>query len=231
MTPLAGVMDQAGLSHAFDPGALNVTFEKFYRPSGASTQLRGVEPDIVIPAASGVLQVGESQLNDPLPWDTVAPAPRFTPLGQVAPYLGGLRAASAERVANDPAFVALRPEIARLKARIDDNSVSLNEVERRRERADQKAFHKAFVADVEAKEAAVPVYEVSRAVAANWGPPGPAASLIKPAAAGAASKAAADADPAETTSARAAEALVLDEALHILADFVEMLARPSHWGG
>jgi hypothetical protein len=25
--------------------------------------------------------------------------------------------------------------------------------------------------------------------------------------------------------------LVLDEALHILADFVEMLARPSHWGG
>jgi hypothetical protein len=25
--------------------------------------------------------------------------------------------------------------------------------------------------------------------------------------------------------------LVLDETLHILADFVEMLARPAHWGG
>jgi carboxyl-terminal processing protease len=233
-TPLAGVMDQAGLSHTFDPGAVNVTIEKFYRPSGASTQLRGVEPDIVVPAASGILLVGESQLNDPLPWDTVPPAPRFMPLGQVAPYVGALRAASGERVATDPAFVELGPELARLKARIDDNSVSLNEAERRRERADQKAFQKAFVAEVEAKEAALPVYDVAlkaASTAASWGPPGPPASLIKPAAAGAASKAAPDADPADFGSGRAADALVLDEALHILADFVEMLARPSHWGG
>ena len=231
MTPLAGVMDQAGLSHAFDPGAVNVTFEKFYRPSGASTQLRGVEPDIVIPATSGVLPVGEAQLNDPLPWDTVPPATRFVPLGQLAPTVGALRAASEQRVASDPSFVDLRSEMARLKARLDDNSVSLNEVERRRERADQQAFQKAFAAEVEAREAALPVYEMTAKAAANWGPPGPATSLIKPANPGAAAKAAADADPAEPTSARAAEALVLDEALHILADFVEMLAGPSHWGG
>jgi carboxyl-terminal processing protease len=227
-------MHQAGLSHAFDPGGLKVTLEKFYRPSGASTQLRGVDADIVIPATSGVLPVGESQLNDPLPWDTVPPAPRFMPLGQVAPYVGALRAASAERVATDPAFAELRPEIARLKTRIDDNSVSLNEAERRRERADRQAFQKAFVADVEAKEAAVPVYDIplraAAMAAASWGPR-EATRLTKPANAGAASKAAPGADPAETSSARAADALVLDETLHILADFVEMLARPAHWGG
>jgi len=91
--------------------------------------------------------------------------------------------------------------------------------------------HEAFAAEVEAREAALPVYEMTAKAAANWGPPGPATSLIKPANPGAAAKAAADADPAEPTSARAAEALVLDEALHILADFVEMLAGPSHWGG
>src|SRR5262249_31842384 len=83
-TPLAGVMDQSGLSHTFDPGALKVTIKKFYRPSGASTQLRGVEADIVIPATSGVLPVGESQLNDPLPWDTL-PSTGFRLYGDLAP--------------------------------------------------------------------------------------------------------------------------------------------------
>ncbi|MGH7295962.1 MAG: S41 family peptidase, partial [Polyangiaceae bacterium] len=45
--PLSRIMDRAGLAHAFDPGALKVTVDKFYRPSGASTQLRGVASDIV----------------------------------------------------------------------------------------------------------------------------------------------------------------------------------------
>ena len=48
--PLARLMDQVGLAHDYDPGALKVTTSKFYRPSGASTQLRGVASDIVIPS-------------------------------------------------------------------------------------------------------------------------------------------------------------------------------------
>jgi carboxyl-terminal processing protease len=228
ITPLAGVMDQAGLSHAFDPGALKVTISKFYRPSGASTELRGVESDIVIPATSGVLPVGESQLNDPLPWDTV-PATGFRPYGQLAPYVGALRAASEQRVATDPAFVELRPEIARLKTRFDDNSVSLNEAERRRERADQKAFQKAIAGEVQAREADLPVHEITVKAAGQPGLPERLTGLAKPANGGAASKAHADA--AETASARAADALVLYEALHIMADFVDLLTRTSHWGG
>jgi len=227
-TPLAGVMDQAGLSHAFDPGALKVTIKKFYRPSGASTQLRGVGSDIVIPATSGVLPVGESQLNDPLPWDAVS-ATGFRPYGQLAPYLGPLRAASELRVATDPAFVELRPEIARLKTRFDDNSVSLNEAERRRERADQKAFQKEIAREVQAREAGLPVYEITVKAAGQPGLPERLTGLAKRAKTGAVSKAGADAD--ETASARAADALVLYEALHIVADFVDLLTGPSHWGG
>ena len=71
IVPLGAVMDQAGLAHAFDPGALKVTISKFYRPSGASTELRGVASDIIIAAASGLLPVGEDKLDDPLPWDTI----------------------------------------------------------------------------------------------------------------------------------------------------------------
>ena len=103
IVPLGAVMDQAGLAHAFDPGALKVTISKFYRPSGASTELRGVASDIIIAAASGLLPVGEDKLDDPLPWDTIAAAP-YKGFGEVAPHLAALRDASARRVAADPAF-------------------------------------------------------------------------------------------------------------------------------
>jgi carboxyl-terminal processing protease len=220
--PLGRVMDQAGLGHAFDPGALKLTISKFYRPGGASTELRGVASDIVIPAASGVVPVGESKLNDPLPWDAV-PAARYKPFGQVAPHLPALRDASARRVAADPAFDAIRPEIARLKSRLDDNSISLNEVQRRRERADEKAFEKTLAAKVEAEEAAVPVYEITVKAA---GQPGLPPRLAHTGGDKAAPKAGADADAAETAAGRAAEGLVLDESLRILADYVGLLARP-----
>jgi carboxyl-terminal processing protease len=228
--PLARVMDQAGLGHGFDPGALKLTIGKFYRPSGASTELRGVESDIVIPAASGVLPVGESKLDDPLPWDTI-PATRYKPFGEVAPHLGALRDASARRVAADPGFDELRPEIARLKSRLDDKSVSLNEAQRRRERADEKAFAKAIAAKAEAEEAAVPVYEITVKTAGLPGLPPRLASRDKPESATAASHAGADVDAAETAGARAADGLVLDESLRILADYVGLLARPAGSGG
>ena len=47
---LAPMMERAGLAYSYDPGALKLTIRKFYRPSGASTQLKGVIPDIVLPS-------------------------------------------------------------------------------------------------------------------------------------------------------------------------------------
>src|SRR5699024_6634726 len=42
---LAPIMSQNGLFTSSNPGALKVTILKFYRASGASTQLKGVVPD------------------------------------------------------------------------------------------------------------------------------------------------------------------------------------------
>ena len=53
-------------------GALAMTIQKFYRVTGASTQFRGVIPDIILPESSAYLEVGEQYLDHPLPWDTVA---------------------------------------------------------------------------------------------------------------------------------------------------------------
>jgi carboxyl-terminal processing protease len=225
--PLAPVMDHAGLSHAFDPGALKLTVSKFYRPSGASTELRGVASDIVIPAASGIVPVGEAKLDDPLPWDTIPSAP-YTPFGEVAPHLAALRDASTRRVAADPAFDDLRKELTRLRSRLDDGSVSLNEADRRREQAEDKALAKAIAAKAEAEDARIPAYEITVRGAGLPGLPPRLAGAGQPPSGAAASKSAPDGEEPESGGGgHAADDLVLDESLRILADYVGLFSGPS----
>jgi carboxyl-terminal processing protease len=228
IVPLGPVMDHAGLGHDFDPGALKVTVSKFYRPSGASTELRGVAADIVIPSPSGVLPVGESKLDDPLPWDTVHAAP-YKPSGDVGTYLAALRDASARRVAADPAFDVLSKEIARLKSRLDDGFVSLNESDRRREQAEDKALAKAIAAKAEAEAGGIPVYEITvKGAAAPGLPPRRTGMMMKkPPSAAAASTPAKDTDEPESAAGQAGDELVLDESLRILADYVGLRTGAS----
>jgi carboxyl-terminal processing protease len=225
IVPLAAVMDQAGIGHAFDPGALKVTVSKFYRPSGASTELRGVASDIVIAAASGLLPVGEDKLDDPLPWDTI-PASPYKPFGQVAPHLAPLRDASAKRVAADPAFDDLRSQLARLKARLDSKSVSLNEAERRREQAEEKTLAKATATKSEAVDASIPAYEITVKGAGVPGLPARGQGAAAPPPSAAAKPGANTEESESTAGAHAADNLVLDEALRILADYVGLLSAP-----
>jgi carboxyl-terminal processing protease len=140
VVPLAPVMNQIGLAHAYDPGALKITTSKFYRPSGASTQLRGVASDIVLPSTSDFGDVSESALTDPLPWDVVPPT-SYERLNRVQPYLAELRNDSARRIARNKDFASLAEDIARLRHSLDTHTVSLNEVDRRRDLADDKARH------------------------------------------------------------------------------------------
>ena len=135
--PLAPVMDRLGLEHAYDPGALKVTISKFYRPSGASTQLRGVASDIVIPSLTDVADVNESSLDNPLPWDVVRPAP-YLALDRVRPFVATLREDSARRVGTDPEMHALGADVASERREMVDKTVSLDEVARRAERARAK---------------------------------------------------------------------------------------------
>jgi len=138
---LAPLMDEGGLTHTYDPGALKITISKFYRPSGASTQLRGVASDIVLPSGTDFADVSESALDDPLPWDSVAPAAHDR-LNRVAPHLPVLRDASAKRVKADRGFAFLLEDIGRLGKSLKEKSVVLNEAERRRELAENKARRK-----------------------------------------------------------------------------------------
>ncbi|MBA4373487.1 MAG: tail-specific protease [Thermodesulfovibrio sp.] len=52
-------------------GALKLTTQKFYRITGASTQYRGITPDIILPDRFTGLKSGEQHLDYALPWDTI----------------------------------------------------------------------------------------------------------------------------------------------------------------
>src|SRR5206468_136743 len=112
VNPLAPHMHlSAAILLTNDPGALKLTIKKFYRPSGASTQKKGVVPDIVLPSLfNESKEIGESALENPLEWDTIDKA-KYDHLNLVDPYLQELRKRSNERVANDKEFDYVREDI------------------------------------------------------------------------------------------------------------------------
>lgn len=61
-----------------DIGALKLTTQKFYRISGGSTQLRGVESDVVVPDRYSYIDIGERDYENPLPYDKIQKADYVT---------------------------------------------------------------------------------------------------------------------------------------------------------
>jgi carboxyl-terminal processing protease len=110
-----------------DPGEVKITIQKFYRVNGSSTQLKGVVPDIILPDTwSYSDEVGETSLENPLPWDTI-PSTAYDKLNLVGPYLAALRRESEARVATNQDFIYVRQDIAELKKLQADKTATLNE--------------------------------------------------------------------------------------------------------
>lgn len=216
--PLAPIMDRSRLRYEYDPGALKLTIRKFYRPSGSSTQLNGVVPDIVLPSLSGVSDVGESALENPLPWDSVPPAD-YDRLAMVGPYLATLRDESARRVTQAEAFAYLRAEIARLKEKLATKAVSLNEAVRRQELARIEERKKEYEMAIKALHAPTPVtYEITLENAALPGLPPPSTATGN----GAAAQTEED-DPERTLENNSAQPdIILRETERILADYAAL---------
>jgi carboxyl-terminal processing protease len=115
-------------------GAIKITMQQFYRPSGASTQLEGVKSDVVLPSITTHLPVGEGDLDHAIAFDRVPPA-RYTPEGSVQ----WLRQRSAERVKANEKFAKVDGDIARYKRRKEEKTISLNEGEFARQWNEGKA--------------------------------------------------------------------------------------------
>lgn len=59
-------------------GAIKLTFQKFYRVNGGSTQLKGVTPDIIMPDKYQKISFGEGDLDYHLKWDEIKSADYIT---------------------------------------------------------------------------------------------------------------------------------------------------------
>ena len=143
LNPLRMWVKPASATATNDPGALKITIRKFYRAGGASTQLKGVLPDLVLPSVLNYSKdVGENALENPLQWDTI-PSARFDKLNLVEPCLPELLQRSNERVATNLEFTYIRENIDIFKKRQADKTISLNERERLQEKDADDARQKA----------------------------------------------------------------------------------------
>ena len=87
-------------------GQLKFTESKFYRVSGSSTQNKGVNPDIKIPASFDIDEIGESKLDRALEHDSI-PTAYYRNFNRVGSYIDLLKVKSNERINNSLFFQSM----------------------------------------------------------------------------------------------------------------------------
>jgi carboxyl-terminal processing protease len=126
-------LDRYALGQDPGYGQLTVTIGMYYRVTGDSTQNRGVQPDISLPSAISVEDVGESSRESSLPWNRIRTS-TFKPEGSLTPLLAELRRDHDARVAGDADFRYAQAEIAAFESMRSEKSVSLNLEQRKADR-------------------------------------------------------------------------------------------------
>ncbi|MDO4550428.1 MAG: carboxy terminal-processing peptidase [Planctomycetia bacterium] len=114
------------LPNAIKLGALKVTMQQFYRPLGDSTQFRGVESDIEIPAITTHMDVGEGDLDYAMPFDRI-PAQKIDDYGLMnTNAVKALSENSQKRIAESEDFQKLSKRIDIYCEMKERKSVTLN---------------------------------------------------------------------------------------------------------
>ncbi|ALO46191.1 carboxy terminal-processing peptidase [Pseudohongiella spirulinae] len=149
-------------------GQVKLTRSKFYRISGASTQHRGVLPDIEFPDRYQAIEtMGESNLDGALPWDTVRPVEyrNYLPLREILPEL---QARHQERAAEDPDFVYLNDAVQRMIEVRQRTSIPLNkDLLKAQREADRRAEFEANNQRLQAKGLPLEVWKDEEELAAE----------------------------------------------------------------
>ncbi|MDR1906692.1 MAG: carboxy terminal-processing peptidase [Puniceicoccales bacterium] len=123
-------------------GASKVTIQKWYRPSGISTQIKGVEADIVFPSFDSLLPISESDLPHAIEWDSIDSATFSAQEKIKASQIQELERLSQQRQASLPEFQLLNERIARLKKILDTKNFSLNLTKRRAEKLEDERIQR-----------------------------------------------------------------------------------------
>jgi carboxyl-terminal processing protease len=121
--------------------AAKITIQKYYLPSGKSTQINGVKSDISMPSINSLLPIGESDLENALPNDKIA-AVNFRKTNEQFSFndniTSQLNDKAAERRAESKSFEYLNENISFFKSKREQNEFSLNLNDRLKERIKEK---------------------------------------------------------------------------------------------
>jgi carboxyl-terminal processing protease len=118
-------------------GELKMTIAQFFRVNGGTTQLRGVTPDIAFPGFMDAADFGESSFDNALAWTQIKAA-NYAPVDDLKEQVPVLEALHENRVRHDKDFQNLLEDISQAQQLRKKNVISLNEADRRKERAMQK---------------------------------------------------------------------------------------------
>ena len=143
-------------------GELKLTFQKFYRVTGSSTQNKGVSPDIKLPSALSSSQYGESSSPSALPWDVINPTSFQKVLDVNDKVLAGLTKAYLDRSKFDSSLKKYITETEELRKNLSQTKLSLNEAKRKVEMDEaekQKVINEKLDTKVTSKEG-MPVDEL-----------------------------------------------------------------------
>lgn len=129
-------------------GAAKLTTQKYYLPNGASTQKRGVIPDITLPSIDDLLEVGEARQPNALIWDEINSTPfDGKPLNQA--FVAPLLTASQQRQEALEEFALLRRNIDWFRERTEQKAVSLMLDKRLQQKETTEAQTKQFESEFE----------------------------------------------------------------------------------
>lgn len=114
-------------------GELKITFQKFYRVTGSSTQHKGVTPDVKFPSPFDAEEYGESANPSALPWDEIrSTLYEKTPIVNKQ-TVATLNKSYQDRVKNDPQLNKFIRDTDEVRKNMKETRVSLNEGTRKKE--------------------------------------------------------------------------------------------------
>lgn len=131
-------------SNSGDLGALKTTIQKFYRINGGSTQLEGVNSDVVMPDRYAYLKMGERDVENAMPWDKIDPA-AYTVWNKNANFEKAI-SESKLRIAKSADFKLIEENAKWIDARSKENEYSLKMDEFKKNQKSIEEANKKFKA-------------------------------------------------------------------------------------
>ncbi len=108
-------LDAMGIQTEY--GAVKLTFQKFYRVTGSSTQRKGVVPDVIFPDEYEFLKYREKDNPSALPWDEMEKA-KFTPWTN-SNELANIANKANAKIKNDTAAIHFKKNLQWVSAQVD----------------------------------------------------------------------------------------------------------------